>query len=102
MKRPKSVWIGPVRFSVEWSRRTLKVNGQEAFGHISPDLRKIMVQSGKWDAMTLLHEIIHGLSYVLGYRVSECRVEQVENAVASFVIDNPGVVDWIKTRLTTD
>jgi hypothetical protein len=100
LKVPARVKIGSWEYSVEAWEST-EAAGSSRFGQCSTNRKTIQIDplwGRKKAAHTLLHEIMHAISYewgVMDEDKEERRVTSMADGVACVWHDNPDVMRWI-------
>jgi len=91
MNIPKKVKIGGLKYTVKISNN---LANEGALGKISYSGLQIELQKAKLQNMhaTLLHEILHGIYYHLGYTEhDEKKIDELANALYALIVDNPTI-----------
>ena len=90
MNLPKSVKIGGLTYRVKQTSNVS--NGVD--GEINPQTLKIKLRPMNKAAMarTLLHEMLHGIHWELGYTEhDEKQIDALAGALYALIVDNPGI-----------
>lgn len=91
MRLPRTLKIGPYRYTVSVEKDPRNDHDQQLNGHILyDDLRIVMRASMPPERMaaTLLHEVVHGLSELGQINLEEEQVHQLGGPLAAFLLDN--------------
>lgn len=104
MKRPESIKIGPVCFAVTDDRAYC--DDHNAWGKIKYAPQKIWLdpeQAEDFYAVTLFHEVLHGVFYIAGYVGNDNNEEMVTRLSAPLLgvlRDNPELVAFLTQKET--
>lgn len=99
MKRPKSIKIGGVDWSLNWSSAKKSGADPDRFGEtrfaasevwVNPEQASNMIHS------TLLHEVIHGVLLNAGIAGKESLVRALEVGLCQILRDNKWFAEWLK------
>jgi len=104
IKLPRHVKIGPIMFSVESVKQVGR--NEKTWGAISHWKAKIKIKNGvdgglsvKNQAVSLMHEIIHGTLTYMGYNElsdDEPFVERLSEAMTDTLWNSPGLLRYLK------
>lgn len=89
---PAEVRIGAIRYRVDQVPDTW---GTHQMGQVDCGAQSIRINEGLGsDAMrsTLLHEVLHALSYQLGLGLDERTILALESGLDTLLVSNPGLV----------
>ena len=96
MKLPTQIRIGHILYTVVLCDR-IEDEGKELLGEIDTELQLIELKRGQRDILgTLIHEIMHGISYYSGIPLEENEVEGLSNFLMLLFKDNPDLAEALK------
>jgi hypothetical protein len=106
MSNPRSVRVGPFRFTIRWSTKAIRELEREfaedLYGTTDPDTQTIFMHSRLSHdraRVTLLHEILHACFHAADYPLSHKREEKAVSALAPVLLavlrDNPHIVTYL-------
>lgn len=91
---PDSVLVGPTTYPV--STTSLPKGTLGSMDEYPPVIRLSAALVSDADRLaTLIHEVVHAVSYVYGLELDEKQTALAEAIIMRFVLDNP-VEEWVK------
>lgn len=99
MKRPKSVKVLNIDYSIEWTGEDWR-NQTSSHGQQSYERQRLIIQKGspQVEADTLLHEIMHAVADAMSLTdgaTEEEFVSRMATGVLTVWRDNPILIKWI-------
>lgn len=100
MKFPDRIIIGPCTFTIGFVDKLLdddgstKLNGHIKYGDATIDIESNL--SDQTQALTLMHEIIHGCDTFSCAELTEKQVELMSNQLLAVLVNNPDFVAMFK------
>lgn len=98
---PKTINIGPLILSIE-RQENIVYNGEPLAGMYSPVEEKIYLEkelTPRFEAVVLMHEIMHGVLQQLGLSDEEGDVDRWAYFLLTFIKSNPNLISYIQETL---
>jgi len=106
VKLPKRIKIGPVVFDIVQEDKLLDEGcNRKLLGQILISDCLIKMEPKQHDntwRLTLLHEIVHGISVFSGCELSEEQVDRITNLLGAVLLDNPKLVEMWRGKARDD
>ncbi len=110
MSKPETVRILNLGFRIEWVEGP-RAKLMEHSGEIFFEEQVILINTARslqWQADTLLHEIIHALTYAMGFEEikggaveEEDFVARISTCLCTVWLNNPEVMSWIHCSIVS-
>ena len=94
---PIKAKVAQSTYKIQWQLGPVISDGDECFGDCDSAAQLIRMDStctSDQKKSKLMHELVHGYAYELGYAWTKAQVRQVERVLFMLLRENKGIVKW--------